>query len=282
MRRWQLLEGHEPVSAVASFADGWCWFAHPGGLDADLQIAVAGKDVPARPELERFYMDRVSEIADTGGWLRGAVPEGPVTARNANVYICDDLVGPRSIRIGDAAHGFDPLSGHGQFQAVSTALNSVAVVATLLDRPDHAELARRFYTERVERAFLTQARVGRDFYRLDRRWRGHPFWAERAAWPDELPAHPRPNEAPPEIALRPVIEDGYVVERDVVVTADHPRGVWRIDGVSLVALMRFLDREWRPGDDLSAQAARHLSCEPNQVEKALGWVGHRGLLVARD
>ena len=93
---------------------------------------------------------------------------GPVTARNANVYICEDLVGPRSIRIGDAAHGLDPLSGHGQFQAVSTALNAVAVVATLFDRPSQADLAKRFYAERVEQAFLTQARVGRDFYRLRR------------------------------------------------------------------------------------------------------------------
>ena len=54
-----------------------------------------------------------------------------------------------------------------------------------------------------------------------------------------------------------------------MVTADHPRGVWRIDGVSLVALMRFLDREWRPGADLSAEAARHLSCNPTQIDTAI-------------
>ncbi len=282
VRRWQLLEGHAPISAVASFAQGWGWFAHPGGPEADLQVVVAGRELPPREKLDAFYMDRVGEIAPAAEWLRGAMPEGPTTARNANVYLCDDVVGVRSIRVGDAAHALDPLSGHGQFQAISTALNAIAVVNTLIDRPESGDLARRFYEDRVVQAFLTQARVGRDFYRLEQRWSDGPFWSERARWPDDLPAHPKPDAAAPEIARRPVVENGYVVEREVVVTADHPRGVWQIDGVPLVRLMHYLDQQWRPGADLSAEAAEHLSCEPKQVETALAWLGHRGLLVARE
>ncbi len=282
VRRWRLLEGAPAISAVASFADGWCWFAHPGTSHADLQIVVDGEGLPQRPDIDQFYLDRVAEIEEAAEWLRGAVPDGQVIARNANAFVCHDIVGRRSIRVGDAAHGLDPLSGHGQFQAVSTALNAIAVANTLLDRPDDADLARRFYAERVDQAFLSQAGVGRDFYRLESRWADRPFWSERAAWPDDVEAHPRPDAAPPVVTPRPVVEDGYVVEREVVVTADHPRGVWQIDGVPLVVLMRFLDQDWHPGDDLTANAAEHLSCEAKQVETALGWLGHRGLLVARD
>jgi len=282
VRRWRVPEGMPAVSAVASFADGWCWFAHPDAPHADLQIVVDGDGLPARPDLELFYLDRVAEITEAEEWLRGAMPDGKVIARNANIFMCHDIIGVQSIRIGDAAHGLDPLSGHGQFQAVSTALNAMAVINTLLDRPDDGDLARRFYAERVEQTYLSQARVGRDFYRLESRWADRPFWIQRATWPDDAEAHPRPGAAAPVVARRPVVEDGYVVERDVVVTADHPRGVWQIDGVPLVALMRFLDQDWRPGGDLTADAAGRLSCQPKQVETALGWLGHRGLLVARE
>lgn len=282
VRRWHVPEGAPATSAVASFVHGWCWFAHPGRSQADMQIVVAGEGLPAKLELDPFYMERLAEIDEAADWLRGGVPFGPVTARNANVFVCDDLVGMQSIRIGDAAHGLDPLSGHGQFQAVSTALNAVAVINTLLDRPDDGDLARRFYAERIEHAFLMQSRVGRDFYRLESRWTDRPFWTERAAWPDDVAAHPQPETTPPVVAHRPVVEDGYVVEREVVVTADHPRGIWQIDGVPLVSLMHFLDREWRPGGNLTIEAADRLSCQPKQIETALSWLSHRGLLVTRD
>jgi hypothetical protein len=46
--------------------------------------------------------------------------------------------------------------------------------------------------------------------------------------------------------------------------------------------MRFLDREWRPGGNLTTEAADRLSCQPKQVETALSWLSHRGLLVTRE
>jgi hypothetical protein len=121
-----------------------------------------------------------------------------------------------------------------------------------------------------------------DFYRLEKRWAERPFWAERAAWPDDAPAHPKPQAESPTIARRAVVEDDYVVARDVVITADHPRGVWQVGGVPLVPLMRFLDRRWRAEGELARAAAEHLECAPERVEAALGWLTFRGLLVARD
>jgi hypothetical protein len=270
------------MSAVACFADRWAWFAAPGDGHADLQIVVAGDRLPARPGLAGFYADRVAEVPEAAAWLDGGQPKGPVIARNANVVLSRDLVEKDALRVGDAALGLDPLSGHGQFQAAASALAGVAVINTLFDRPADRDLAEQFHVERVEQAFLAQSRVGRDFYRLEKRWPGRPFWSARAAWPDDQAAHPSPLESPTEVVRRPTIEEGYVVARDVVVTSDHPRGVWQIDGVAVVPLMRFLDREWRPGAALADAAAGHIGCRVEQVETALAWLDQRGLLTARD
>ena len=279
---WKRPPAAPALTAVAAFADGWAWLAAPGDDSAALQVVVAGDSLPGRADLERFYGRCVDRVTEAAPWLAGAERDGAVLARNADVLLAREALGERWIRIGDAAFAVDPLSGHGQFAAVSTALNAVAVVATVCERPADAALAKRFYRERVETAFLTQGRVGRDFYRLEQRWVERPFWSARRAWPDDAPAHPRPAAEPPRIARRPVIADGYVVEREVVVTADHARGVWQVAGVALAPLMRFLDGGWRTAGELVPAAAAHLECPPAAVETALGWLVHRGLLVARQ
>ena len=83
------------------------------------------------------------------------------------------------------------LSGHGVFEALASATAAVPVVTTLLRRPADAALARAFYEERVEQAFLRFARIARDFYRLEERWQEAAFWQARRRWPDDLPAHRR-------------------------------------------------------------------------------------------
>ncbi len=280
-RRWRFRNGAPGRTEVAAFADGWAWFAAPGDDVADLQIVVAGDRLPARDGLAEFYARQVTAVAEAAGWCAGGASIGAVIARNAGAARAETPVAARAVRVGDAAIAVDPLSGHGQFEAIGTALNAVAVVNTLCDRPDDHALAARFYEERIDHAFLTRARSGRDFYRLERRWPERPFWRARAAWPDALPSHPAPRAGAPEIAVRPVIVDGYVAEREVVITADHPRGVWRIDGVALAPLMRFLDGGWRPGAELAADAARRFDCTPQQIGTALSWLDTRGLLAAR-
>jgi flavin-dependent dehydrogenase len=279
---WQGRGGEPTMGSVAAFPDGWAWFAAPGEGVAALQVMVGGERLPGRGALDAFYRERVAEVAEAPEWLAGAEPDGEVVARNADVMMAQAPLGQRWIRIGDAAAALDPLSGHGQFAAVSTALNAVPVVATLRERPADAALAERFYTQRVEAGFAAMGRVGRDFYRIESRWPERPFWAERRVWPDDAPAHADPASRAPEIASRPVICDGYVCEREVVVTADFPRGVWQVAGVSLVPLMRFLDDAWRPAEDVVVAAAGHFACPPEAAEKALGWLSHRGLLVARQ
>jgi hypothetical protein len=208
-------------------------------------------------------------------WLVGASPCSPVVVRHAGTSRAQAPLEPARIRIGDAALALDPLSGHGVFEAFASATAAVPVVSTLLRRPGDAALARAFFEERVEQAFGRFARTARDFYRLEERWQGAPFWRVRRVWPDDLPAHASPSAAPPQIRTRPVIEDGFVVAREVMVTADHPRGVRVVDGVALVPLLRAV----QTGEAATVEAAaRCLDKPPGQVETALAWLRYRGLL----
>ncbi|MCZ7600641.1 MAG: hypothetical protein M5U09_26945 [Gammaproteobacteria bacterium] len=66
-----------------------------------------------------------------------------------------------------------------------------------------------------------------------------------------------------------------MVERDVVVTADHPRGIWRVAAVPLAELWQTIDP--RTADPAGA-AARRLSLPRDDVEVALARLKSRGLV----
>lgn len=60
-----------------------------------------------------------------------------------------EVAGINWLRVGDAAMAVDLLSGNGIFQSLSSALQAPAVINTLLQRPERAELARRFQQQRA-------------------------------------------------------------------------------------------------------------------------------------
>ncbi|NJN45961.1 MAG: FAD-dependent oxidoreductase, partial [Candidatus Competibacteraceae bacterium] len=173
-----------------------------------------------------------------------------------------------------------PLSGHGVYEAIGGGLALAATVNTMLARPQDTATAERFYRERIEDNFLRMARIGRDFYRLEQRWPDQPFWRERAGWPDAEPAHAAPDAEPTRIESRPVNVDGFITLREVIVTADHPRGIWQVEGVPLAALLRELQerREEQPQTALLDYAARE-GLNPKQCHSALIWLTTRGLIV---
>ena len=82
-----------------------------------------------------------------------------------------------------------------------------------------------FYRDRVELLFYRFARTGRDFYRSEARWSHETFWQDRQAWPDNEPLHVENDEVIGR-AIRPVINNGFIEEKDVVITRDQPLGVW--------------------------------------------------------
>ena len=264
-------------TAVAGFRRGWAWYAATGDGVGALQIVVSNADpLPRRPGLPAFFEALVDEIGPAREWLGAGQAVGEVFARHAEASCASAPIEDGLIRVGDAALAMDPLSGHGVFEAIASATAAAAVINTIVRRPDDAGLARAFYEERVRLAFERFARTGRDFYALERRWPEADFWRERRAWPDDRPAHVSPSATAPRIEDRPVIEDGFIATRRVMVTADQPRGVWRVDGVPVAELL-----DWRrshDGAELPGAAAARFACTPDQVATALEWLRYRRLI----
>ncbi|WP_254695798.1 flavin-dependent monooxygenase QhpG [Leisingera sp. NJS204] len=168
---------------------------------------------------------------------------------------------PRCPRLGDAAVALDPLSGHGMFWAVSSALMAVPIARALLN--GDTGLARDFYRNRVAGTFWRQARVGRDFYREAEF--ATPFWQQRTAWPDDIPAHD--TDIPPHIARRVIVQNGHLARREVLITRDAPGGAAFAAGQEIVPLLRRLNGQPLPGADGFHSAV--LPGAPPQAARAI-------------
>ncbi len=243
-----------PRIAIVSLAEGWAWLADDGRGALTTQLAWDANAAPARAELAADCERALRDDASCRELLGGMAPDGEAFARAATPVLDGALVTERGLRVGDAALAVDPLSGNGVFQALSTALVAPAVIRTWLQRPERAELARSFYIERARELFLRFARVSRDFYALGAVHHGGAFWEARAAWPDTAPAHAGDRGATLALAMRPVVCDGWIEEREVVLTPERPLGTWQVAGIELAPLVRACAAE--PGASRAVEEAR--------------------------
>lgn len=279
------IEGHapEPRTMVESFTDGWAWYVCDGA-QAFLQIFVdSAGGLPKRAALAALFDAHAGKLLETSAAIGRGKPGGPVTTRNAAPRMAGRILASRAIRVGDAASAPDPLSGNGVFAALGSALSAAAVVHTLIETPENRALARRFYEERTQGGFLRFARVGRDFYAMEERWRARPFWRARARWPDREPAHAPAGSGPVRIERRPVVTGGLIVERKVAVTPDQPRGIWRVDSVPVVELIEHLrENEGEPIARRAPLLAKRMGVGDGNLAVALDWLRSRRVLAAGE
>jgi hypothetical protein len=223
----------DAATAIATLAEGWAWMAaYPDGRRV-VQFLVAADAVPGRAHLTVLHERLLEALPDAVAWVDGAAPEGEAVARDATPVLRAGLVGPDHLRVGDAAFATDPLSGHGVFEAMGGAFAAAAAINTLLSEPAALPLVRAFVEGRAKAIFEHHARTGRAFYQAEGRWPDAPFWRERAAWPPG--ADPLGTSG---VRRQPVVVDDRIVEREVLFTPRHPRGVLAIDGVELAPLLR--------------------------------------------
>lgn len=245
LNRWQGAAG-DTASAVESLEDGWAWMARRADGQCYWQwtLDVASAQLPSKAQLLDYCRQRRQASALAREFF-GAAPEVDLQlqARSSTAILCPQVCGERWIRVGDAAMAVDPLSGNGIFQSLSSALQAPTVINTLLRKPERAALAQRFHQQRVEQLFLRFARIGRDFYADEQRWREQPFWRARRQWPDAEVAHAEVDFAALRIECAPVLKEGFVDEAEVVITADQPLGIWHVQGVELAPLVRRLRAE---------------------------------------
>ena len=252
LQRWRGPAGGAAASCVTSFADGWAWLARTadGTRYTQLTLGAATPGLPKRSGLGAWLRTRLEALPEARAWVAGCVLDGAAAARSSTAILQSPLFARGVLRVGDAAMAVDPLSGNGIFQALSTALVAPAVINTLLVDGANAPLALGFYEARVRHLFERFARIGRDFYRSETRWAEAPFWRQRAAWPDDEPAHDTVAPRLLGTACRAVVDHGLIREREVLLTSDQPLGVWRVADVELAPLLAGL-----PGEAPAREAA---------------------------
>jgi len=273
----------EPGSAVFSCTDGWVWMARLASGERYVQICVAADTpgLPKRPGLATWARDRIAALPQAAEWLDGCTLEGAPAARASTALLHGRSWERGVLRIGDAAMAVDPLSGNGIFQSLSSAITAPAVINTLLARPEDRSLALDFHAARLRETFLRFARIGRDFHAAEMRWNDSPFWRARRAWPDTLPAHASVARIEG-TALRPVIEEGFIREREVVITREQPLGVWRVEGVELAPILRDLPQAAEARDAVIDLRIAGTIEDPRQRALLRDWFARHGLGVRAD
>lgn len=194
-------------------------------------------------------------------------------SRAAELRLPAPDLNPQAIRIGDAAMALDPLSGHGLFWALSSALMLPPLLSALEN--GNTALAHRFYVDRVCDTFWRQARVARDFYALCS-YPDSPFWTERRSWPDAEPAHA--DITAPFLGRKVVVQDGKLTEARVLHTRFEPDGAGFVIGLPLAPVLdRFGAGPIPPADLFTAQLPQF---PPAQARNLHRWLQSRGVPVA--
>lgn len=258
---------------IVAARDGWCWRAAEAEGPAWTQIVVdaaALRPGPAGVAAAWRGFFAHGDLARSGLDGGGPPPPAAPLVRAAELRLAAPELDPRLPRLGDAAVAFDPLSGHGLFWALSSALAAPALCRALLE--GEAELARRFHRDRVAETFWRQARIGRDFHRLA--GGAGDFWRARAAWPDAAPVHA--PLAAPRLRRQVVVRDGRLAEAEALVTARDPGGVAFVRGREIAPILRRLGASGLP--DRQAFCRRVLPEAPPEEAGAIhDWLVHRGL-----
>lgn len=276
---WWQSKPNAPIAGVHTLPQGWVWYARlvDGRLSA--QIFLDAKDAPSRSAIEAFYLAQLADSDALRPILAEAKRIGEPVARGASLTLSEPLIDDTCARVGDAALALDPLAGHGQFEAVGSALALASCISTLLQKPEDSAAARQFYRERMSGDYLAMARNGRDFYAMEKRWADKTFWLNRSRWPDDKPSHPAPEVGVGSIERRPVSVAGYIREQYVVVCPDQPRGVWQIDGVPLLPLLQQVRHYSVLSPEKVAEFAAVCEWPDASVVRAVHWLGGRGLLT---
>ncbi|MGE5199550.1 MAG: NAD(P)/FAD-dependent oxidoreductase [Rhodospirillaceae bacterium] len=226
--------GPMPPSCIEAGAAAWFWGVPlPGGLYNTLVVC---RPDTLRAAGGRTLEERLSVMLAASRLLpdlSGARRDGPVGAADATPRRATDPVGPRFIRIGDAALSLDPISSSGVQKAVQGALAAAVTANTLLRRPERCTAAVEFYTGSLRRTAVRHRHWTLAHYASAAATRPHAFWQERAAGAAPAEDAPRlsiddqmirmqPVRLAPEteIRLSPCLDDEYVALRPAVT---HPR-----------------------------------------------------------
>ena len=249
-----------------SFEQGWAWST----LDVDgrcsIQFVVDPGSIPRGVDLNALHDDLYRQLNIIPRELGQPMPCGYSTVRGSQAVLRGGLVNEFSIRVGDAAYSNDPLSGHGMYEAIGGAYAAAPVINTILNDPARKTLAMGYYQQRAALTFAQRSRAGALFYQSETRWANADFWATRCAW-DAWKSILEDERHEGLLKSAPVVVNGFIRARTVVVTDQHPQGVRFLAGIDLAQLIACLC----DGAALESLPAR-VKGDTQQIAAAVSWL----------
>jgi menaquinone-9 beta-reductase len=269
-----------PGTHVHATDFGWCWWA--SRADA-LWVQVVGKPRSGRPAA--WIAAAAAQVPALARALEESIPDGNLVARPAHARLGltvrgaarDTARDTTRWRVGDAALALDPLSGQGVYEALRGA-RLVATAVQSVMRGGDGPPAHRFVAERQEESWTSGVRTAAAFY-LENAARG-AFWSQTLTAYQRLLPSAAPADAPAaaRVERRPVLCGDRILERDVIVTPRHPRGVWHVADVPLVSLKGYLES----AEQATVSGAAAVVDRPAAaIATAIHWLQQSGV-VARQ
>jgi flavin-dependent dehydrogenase len=266
--------GGEARTLTEAFDEGWAWATSDSQGACSLQLIIDHARLNSPLDtLHEQLRPRLSLIPRQLGPLMMA---GPVMSRGIQPVLRGGIIERSYLRVGDAAYSCDPLSGHGMYEAISGAFAAAPTINTLLTRPDQEELACRFYRDRAQSLFHQRLSMATEFYRGEMRWPNQVFWRNRQKKLTDVSLD-LSSISGSHVVFSPVVEDGLIVEREVLVTTEHPRGVRFIAGIEVVRLLEAI-RAVRGKPNIES-LAKCFSVAPKQIISALKWLRQESGIV---
>jgi menaquinone-9 beta-reductase len=266
--------GSEPFTFIEPFEDGWAWATWNGIDHASLHVTLASTLVSNIGGKLAFTasckkLEKIQKIFGAKSFA-----DGPVSARGSRPFIKKSIADSLHLKVGDAAYTVDPLSGHGMYEAISGAYAAAPVIHTILERPENAEQALRFYRNRAASLFYQRMKSGIELYKSEMRWTSNPFWTERSRDISERLEVLLDAPSKPHFMKKPVVENGWIVEREVLFSKGHPQGIRFINGIDLAQLYRLINTSQKPGMEqlsvaLKAQAKHVVSAMHTLVQEGM-------------
>lgn len=265
-RQYQSSVTGQQRTVTEAFEQGWAWSTCDRDGVCTLQCVVDPESLTRGVNLDALHGSFYRQLQIIPRELRQPTARGRTHVRGAQAVLRGGLVDERMLRVGDAAYSSDPLSGHGMYEAISGAFAAAPVVNTLLNDPAGRTLAMRFYEQRAALTFAQRSRAGTSCYQSEHRWADASFWALRRGWGEWQALL---GNAHDDCLLQsvPVVLDGFIRAKTVVVSEQHPQGVRFLAGVELVQLIAGLCE----GVPLEALPTR-VNARRDQVAAAISWL----------
>ncbi len=258
----------EPGTSIHALPWGWCWLVLEGRR---MWVQLVSRTRQRHPET--WLATAAAALPALRHALEGAEPTCTLVARPSHARRAIRPGPDHLFRVGDAAVGPDPLSGQGVYEALRGARVVAAAVSSAL-AGESVALVQKFVADRYatiwERCLATAA----DFYAENIPL--GTFWADTAR--DYRALVPAAGTAAAAIERRPVMDGDRILEREVIVTAAQPRGVWLVDDVPLVDLLHYIQQA---GNATLAEAASVLDRPRPAIAAAVRWLHSAGALSSR-